>query len=150
MLADCVMRRYAYADIPLMSTGKLCRGLDRRESALSAEGAERTLTLMDTWPAPSSNRQARFFKVVVTFESRPDGGLRAFSNDVPGFVLSHKNVDLLLADIAPALSTILSAPWGGSVHAEPLGNARAMLEDEGVVDPPASMLTTKEYVAHCT
>lgn len=50
--------------------------------------------------------------VRVCFERRPDGGLRAWSDQVPGFVLSHHDVDKLIADIKPALETILSAYHG--------------------------------------
>jgi hypothetical protein len=45
----------------------------------------------------------RFTKVVVTFEPREGGGLRVYSDDVPGFVLSHKDARAVLADVKPAL-----------------------------------------------
>jgi hypothetical protein len=48
-------------------------------------------------------------KITVTFEHRDDGGLRAYSNDVPGFVLSHSDPAKVLADIKPALEGILPA-----------------------------------------
>jgi hypothetical protein len=51
-------------------------------------------------------------KVVVTFERRDDGGLRAYSEDVPGFVLSHRDPSAVIRDVAPALERILSAMWG--------------------------------------
>lgn len=46
-------------------------------------------------------------KVTVTFERREDGGLRAYSNDVPGFVLSGE-LRAVLEDVKPALERILS------------------------------------------
>ena len=98
-------------------------------------------------PMPISNR-ARYLKVVVSFESRPDGGLRAWSDDVPGFVLSHRDVDGLLADVKPALEFILSARLGIAVTAEPLDDMRSALEDDGVIHPRAHHLPyRKEYVA---
>jgi len=47
-------------------------------------------------------------KIVVTFEGREDGGLKAYSDDVPGFVLSHFAPDAVLKDVKPALEGILS------------------------------------------
>lgn len=47
--------------------------------------------------------------IAVSLERRPDGGLRAWSDDVPGFVLSHKDASAVLRDIKPALEAILSA-----------------------------------------
>ena len=93
-------------------------------------------------------RPSRYYKVVVCFERRPDGGLRAWSDSVPGFVLSHKDIDLLLADIQPALEFILSERFGANVLAEPLDDLRGELESCGVVDPKAPQLPRqKEYVA---
>lgn len=51
------------------------------------------------------------FIVEVTFETRDDGGLRAYCDKVPGFILSHRDADLVLADVEPALETILSAMY---------------------------------------
>ena len=47
-------------------------------------------------------------QIVVTFEGREDGGLKAYSDDVPGFVLSHFVPDAVLKDVKPALEGILS------------------------------------------
>jgi hypothetical protein len=51
---------------------------------------------------------SRFIKIVVTLEPREDGGLYAYSNDVPGFVLSHSNPEAVRADIKPAREGILT------------------------------------------
>lgn len=59
-------------------------------------------------------------EIIVTFERRDDGGLRAYSDSVPGFVLSHRDPELVIKDIAPALERILSAMWGVEVRAERL------------------------------
>ena len=47
-------------------------------------------------------------KIVVVFAKRHDGGLRVFSDDVPGFLLSHIDVDAVMADVPIALSVIMS------------------------------------------
>jgi hypothetical protein len=46
-------------------------------------------------------------KIVVIFERREDGGLRVFSDDVPGFVLSHSDPRAVLDDVKPALERML-------------------------------------------
>jgi hypothetical protein len=46
-------------------------------------------------------------RVRVIYADRPDGGLRVYSPDVPGFVLSHSNRDLVRADVLPALRAIV-------------------------------------------
>lgn len=76
----------------------------------------------------------RTFKVTVCFEERPGGGLRAWSDDVPGLVLSHADVDAVLADVAEALAAILSDQFGEEVRVQPLPGIRAALENRGVVD----------------
>ncbi|NDV87782.1 hypothetical protein GTW51_13835 [Aurantimonas aggregata] len=83
------------------------------------------------------------------FESRPDGGLRAWSDDVPGLVLSHTDIDGVLADICPAMETILSARLKAEIEVEPLRNIREILENGGIVEPRSFMPTQKEYVAYC-
>jgi hypothetical protein len=47
-------------------------------------------------------------KVVVTLEDREDGGVRAYSEDIPGFLLSNSDPVAVLKDIEPALEEILS------------------------------------------
>ncbi len=46
-------------------------------------------------------------KLTITIEPREDGGLCAYSDDVPGLILSHKNHLKVLYDIAPSLLTLL-------------------------------------------
>ena len=43
---------------------------------------------------------------MVSFEGREDGGLKAYSDDIPGFVISH--VGAVLKEVKPALEKILS------------------------------------------
>ena len=87
------------------------------------------------------------FKVVVCFERRPDGGLRVYSDDVPGLVLSHTDVDGVLEDVVEALKVILSHKVGADVDVQPLPNIREALEDRGIVDRQAFIPGLKEYVA---
>lgn len=42
-------------------------------------------------------------RVSIHFESRPDGGLRIWSDDCPGLVLSHPEPERVGADLVPAL-----------------------------------------------
>jgi hypothetical protein len=81
---------------------------------------------------------SRFIKIVVTLEPREDGGLYAYSNDVPGFVLSHRNPEAVLADIKPALEGILAHLLKAPVVVEELGG---LTETE----PNRSV---REYVTH--
>jgi hypothetical protein len=58
-------------------------------------------------------------KVTVWFEQRPGGGLRAWSDDVPGLVLSHSDIGLVLADLIDALGVILSERFGEEIRVQP-------------------------------
>lgn len=92
---------------------------------------------------PASNR--RFAKIVVTLERREDGGLRAYSEDVPGFVLSNQDPAVVLSDIAVALETILSSMWGVRVVAGPLVKPNGEGDDVLCVSETANY--PKEYAA---
>lgn len=61
-----------------------------------------------------------FGTFVVVFEKRSDGGLRVYSDDVPGFVLSHSDRALVLSDVRPALETIIGEMVGERVSVQPL------------------------------
>jgi hypothetical protein len=89
-----------------------------------------------------------YFKVIVSLERRSDGGLRAFSDDVPGFVLSHSDPRLVVADIKPALERILSEMFEGKVLVEELPRLlEKVIRAEAAED--ASVFTlTREYVTH--
>lgn len=85
-----------------------------------------------------------FVKITVNFETREDGGLRAWSDDVPGFVLSHSDCEALMADVQPALEVILSARFDTPVHVEKLLEASAVLQP---VADPCLPPTRREYVS---
>jgi hypothetical protein len=87
------------------------------------------------------------FKFSVTFESREDGGLRAFSEDVPGFSLSHKDKDAVFRDVKPSLEYILSKLFDSRVKVSPLHDIRAALVEHGLVNPIEDYIDIKrEYV----
>jgi hypothetical protein len=93
---------------------------------------------------------SRTFKVTVCFEPRPDGGLRAYSDDVPGLVLSSTDIDGLLADVPEALSVILSDRLNADIEVEPLLGIREVLEHKGIVSRDQSAFVPRglrEYVA---
>jgi hypothetical protein len=46
--------------------------------------------------------------VKVIVEDRPDGGVRVWSNDVPGLILSGKDRIRVLGDIEPAVRALLA------------------------------------------
>lgn len=91
----------------------------------------------------------RSFKVTVCFEERPGGGLRAWSDDVPGLILSHADVDAVLSDVTEALRVILSDQFGRDIEVRPLPGIREALEDQGIVPPIRPVSGPKEYVATC-
>lgn len=62
-------------------------------------------------------------RLTVNFERREDGGLRPYSDDVPGFVLSHSDPKAVLDDVKPALERILSHVHGRNVVVEQLAES---------------------------
>lgn len=90
-------------------------------------------------------------EITVVFERREDGGLRAYSDDVPGFVLSHSDVELLLRDVQPALEGILSHMHGKPVRTVLIGDLKDELEHSGIIArapfPPQSDRAEKSYLA---
>lgn len=85
-------------------------------------------------------------KITVTFERREDGGLRVWSEEIPGLVLSHDDINGVIEDVATALSVILTERFGRTVVAKPLVGLREHLEDNGVVHRQ-SEAGTREYAA---
>jgi hypothetical protein len=96
-----------------------------------------------------SSQPWKYRKLTLVFERRFDGGLRVYSDDVPGFVLSHANAAAAIADVQPALECILSEMFHTPVSVSPLGTLNEELEEAGVIDPPPKM-ARREYVAHLT
>lgn len=46
--------------------------------------------------------------VTIKLMRRQDGGLRVFSDDVPGLILSGTDPEKVMADVWPALQTIVT------------------------------------------
>ena len=87
-------------------------------------------------------------KITVTIEKRDDGGLYVYSDDLPGFVLSHKNARSVFSDIEPALSVFLSKKLDRTLAVKPLVGFREALEQDGFIDPmPSAPKTTRDYAA---
>lgn len=58
-------------------------------------------------------------KITVTFQAREDGGLRAWSPDVPGLVLSGADPAKVMEDLVPAIEAILEQRLDCEVRAFP-------------------------------
>jgi hypothetical protein len=92
-------------------------------------------------------QEATAIRVTVTIERREDGGLYVYSDDLPGFVLSHLDAHAVLADIEPALSVFLSHKFGGEVTIKPSIGLREALIRDGMIEPePCSRVTKRDYV----
>jgi hypothetical protein len=46
------------------------------------------------------------WKFTVTLERRFDGGLRVYSDDLPGFILSGPDPQKVMADVIPAIQVL--------------------------------------------
>lgn len=87
------------------------------------------------------------FRVEVKLERRDDGGLRAYSDDVPGLVLSSDDLPGLLRDVPVVLSACLSHTFGHPVTVAPLtdlGDYLAGSADE----PDRGTPGRRQFVAH--
>jgi hypothetical protein len=86
-------------------------------------------------------------KITVTIERRADGGLYVYSDDVPGFVLSHLDAHAVLADIEPALSVFLSDQLDREMVVRKVTGLKEVLIRDGAIDPvPRSSITRQDYV----
>jgi hypothetical protein len=87
-------------------------------------------------------------KITVTIEKRDDGGLYIYSDELPGFVLSHRNARAVYRDIEPALSVFLSQKLDRTLAVKPLVGIREALEKNGFIDPmPDAPVTRRDYAA---
>jgi hypothetical protein len=90
----------------------------------------------------------QFAKITVSLERRTDGGLRAWSDDVPGFVLSNPDSSVVLDAIESTLEFILSSMWGVRVSAKCLPTLSDLAEDDDACNHVSAGQDTKEYVAY--
>ncbi|MFC6738951.1 hypothetical protein [Methylobacterium tardum] len=104
---------------------------------------------MGTVAEMSTGRSSGPWKIVVHFERREGGGLRAWCDEIPGFVLSHADVEAVLSDVQPALEGLLTYQLGQRIITTPLADIRAELERVGVIDSvtPGFIPEQVEYVA---
>lgn len=85
-------------------------------------------------------------KLVVHFASRDDGGLRAWCDELPGFVLSHSDAQAVIRDVEPALEVMLASKYGCPVKVYPLTPPeRFGLTQELAI--PAFMIPQREYAS---
>ena len=87
------------------------------------------------------------FKFDVIFEKREDGGLMAYSEDVPGFTLSHSDSCAVFNDVKPSLEFILSKMYKSRVVVAPLHAIRSDLVRDGFVQDVTDIpVGRQEYV----
>ncbi len=83
------------------------------------------------------------YKIEVRFELCDDNRLKVWSPDVPGFRLSHPDHAAVIADIVPALETLLSDRWGATVRVRML---RPLAERQSRMPMP-ELRPMREYVS---
>jgi hypothetical protein len=88
------------------------------------------------------------FILYVKFEKREDGGLRAYCDELPGFILSHANADAVMADVVPSLECILSAMYNRPMKVERAHDLGHEQEQNDMRIPPAHMCRPLQYVGH--
>lgn len=84
------------------------------------------------------------FKLEVKFEPRPDGGLRARCDKVPGFLLSHRDPTKVIADVETALSIMLSEMFGVPMKVERLREIEEVADRQ--LSMPAHLCGFQSYV----
>ncbi len=89
-------------------------------------------------------RMGANYRVEVSVEEREDGGLRAWSKQLPELVLSYSDARAVLADLPVALSQILRARFGVDVSVEELRDMPLNFEASGGEEPGVPPL---QYVA---
>ena len=81
-------------------------------------------------------------RIEVTFARRPDGGLQAWCDKVPGFFLSHSDPAMVFADVEPALTVILEDMYGLPVEVRRVTDIGC----ESAPIMPAFLCGPREYV----
>ena len=85
-------------------------------------------------------------KITVRFAQRDDGGLRAWSDELPGFVLSHSDAKAVIEDVEPALESILSAKYDCDVRVFRLSDPQRFNRASDI-SMPAIMISQREYAS---
>jgi hypothetical protein len=94
----------------------------------------------------STTYRDQSIKITVHFERRDDGGLRIWSDDLPGLNLSHRDPVLALDDVKFALEGLITDMLGERVSVEPLVGIREALF-LGPVDARQVPTGIREYVS---
>ncbi len=81
-------------------------------------------------------QKAGYLTISVTFERREDGGLRVYSDDVPGLVLSGPDPVAVFEDVVPALERLFEHNKGLRAVFEPTVDVETFLEKNGFLPPP--------------
>ena len=92
-----------------------------------------------------AQRADAYLKVAVTFEKRPDGGLCAYSEDVPGLMLSGADAEAVFEDVIPAMEELFRHNRKMDVMFGPVTDLRRLLERGGFL--PMEDFEVREYVA---
>jgi hypothetical protein len=88
------------------------------------------------------------FILYVKFENREDGGLRAYCDELPGFILSHANPEAVMNDVVPSLECILGVMYGRPMKVERAHELGQEQELDDLRIPPAHMCRPLQYVGH--
>lgn len=94
-------------------------------------------------------QRAGYLTISVTFERREDGGLRVYSDDVPGLILSGPDPVAVFEDVVPALERLFERNKGLRVEFAPTVNVETFLEENGILPPPEQS-GVRVYVAALT
>ncbi len=86
-----------------------------------------------------------YIKVSVMFERREDGGLRVYSNEVPGLILSGPDPELVFNDVVPALESLFKHNEELDVEFGQAMSLRYALQDRGFL--PEGEKEVRDYVA---
>lgn len=77
----------------------------------------------------------------VMFERRENGGLRVWSDDVPGLFLSGADAHAVLSDVVQALETLLEHNLGIKAKVAPVRGLKERLEENGIIPPGRSSIS---------
>lgn len=74
-------------------------------------------------------------KIEVHFERREDGGLRAYSHQLPGFAISHRDPDVVMEDVKVVLEVMLGEALDCPVAVLPMIDVADAIEHRAAFSP---------------
>ncbi len=86
-------------------------------------------------------------KIEVFFDFRDDGGLRAWSPDVPELVLSHSDPRKVIDDVPAALEMILSAKFDCAIRIDVDGDTTSVIDEIRAHGRDLSKAAAHEFTA---